>query len=205
MRYLIATLFLCLFALPASAARHSNSHQVCRSYTTPAGGRGVRCWTRSETRASARSFRGHRIARARDHHRGAVASLVTVKTAAGISITVAAKAADNFTGFVSDLVSAGYRISFMGGWRAHGSCRRCDMHPRGLAIDINQTGRNRVTRAFPAGVTAMAARHGLTHGAVWGNPDQGHFELAGVHRYAARDHRRKVAHRHHRRVYAAAG
>lgn len=116
------------------------------------------------------------------------ARLVTVKTAAGIPITVAAQAARNFTGFVAELVAAGYRISFMGGWRRHGSCRRCNMHPRGLAIDINQTGRNRVTRALPAGVTAMAARHGLTHGAIWRHPDQGHFELARHRRrYAAVD------------------
>jgi hypothetical protein len=60
------------------------------------------------------------------------------------------------------------------------------MHPRGLAIDINQTGRNRVTHRFPAGVTAMAERHGLLHGAVWNNADAGHFELmsASPTRYA---------------------
>ena len=53
----------------------------------------------------------------------------------------------------------------------------CNMHPRGLAIDINQTGRNRVTRRFPSGVTALAAQYGLLHGAVWNNADAGHFEL----------------------------
>lgn len=183
---------------PAQAARHPNFHQYCRPYVTPSGAAMLQCWTRSAARQSARSFRRHvRSARRRQHRDRAVAGMVTVRTAAGKSITVAARAAANFTAFVADLVAAGYRIDDIGGWRAHGSCRRCDMHPRGLAIDINQTARNRVTRALPAGVTEMAARHGLTHGAIWRNPDQGHFELAGVHRYAAR--------RHHRRAYASAG
>jgi hypothetical protein len=66
----------------------------------------------------------------------------------------------------------------------------CNMHPRGLAIDINQTGRNRVTRRFPSGVTALAAQHGLLHGAVWNNADAGHFELLSAsptrHAYARR-------------------
>jgi hypothetical protein len=201
----IALAFSTCAMAPASAARHPDFRQYCRTHSNAAGATAFRCWTRSAARASARSFRHLRSARGRHRSDRAAAGLVTVKTAAGISITVAGRAAGNFTGFVSDLVAAGYRITLMGGWRRHGSCRRCDMHPRGLAIDINQTGRNRVTRAFPPGVTAMAARHGLTHGAIWGNPDQGHFELAGVHRYARHSDRSRYAHRHHGRRHYAAG
>ena len=75
------------------------------------------------------------------------------------------------------------------------------MHPRGLAIDINQTGRSRVTHGFPAGVTALAARYGLLHGAVWPHPDVGHFELmsasASLHgAYASADRIRRRTARH---------
>ncbi|HUI97087.1 MAG TPA: hypothetical protein VLX44_15130 [Xanthobacteraceae bacterium] len=112
--------------------------------------------------------------------------LTTVRAGSGAIACVASAAASAFQGFVSALEATGYRIDFMGGWRAHGSCRRCDMHPRGLAIDINQTGRNRVTHRFPAGVTELAAHYGLLHGAIWSNADTGHFELlsASPTRYA---------------------
>jgi hypothetical protein len=113
-------------------------------------------------------------------------TLSAVRARSGATACVASNVAARFQAFVSDLESTGYRIDFMGGWRRHGSCRQCNMHPRGLAIDINQTGRNRVTRRLPAGVTAMAERHGLLHGAVWANADAGHFELlsASPTRYA---------------------
>jgi hypothetical protein len=126
-----------------------------------------------------------RVARANDGHRPHVArrgescggSLLPVRASSGAIACVASKAAGKFQSFVTALEATGYRIDFMGGWRRHGSCHMCNMHPRGLAIDINQTGRNRVTRRFPSGVTALAAQHGLLHGAVWNNADAGHFEL----------------------------
>lgn len=188
-----AALALAVLAAASSAAdarRYSPVRYCWQAASFGWSGRVAKCQPRQARSA-------HR------HRRPGGAGLVTVRTAAGIQIRVAPRAAANFSGFVADLVASGYHISFMGGWRAHGSCAGCDMHPRGLAIDINQTGRNRVTRAFPVDVTAMAARHGLTHGAVWSNPDQGHFELAGVHRYAARGHRPRYAHGYHRRRYAA--
>jgi hypothetical protein len=135
-----------------------------------------------------------RLGRSSDSHRVHVSrggascggTLTAVRARSGATACVASNAARNFQAFVSDLESTGYRIDFMGGWRRHGSCRECNMHPRGLAIDINQTGRNRVTRRLPAGVTEMAERHGLLHGAVWSNADAGHFELmsASPTRYA---------------------
>ncbi len=115
--------------------------------------------------------------------------LSAVRAHSGAIACVASRAASAFQGFVTALESSGYRIDFMGGWRAHGSCRECNMHPRGLAIDINQTGRNRVTHRFPAGPTELAARYGLLHGAIWGNADTGHFELLSESptRYAYQD------------------
>ena len=137
--------------------------------------------------------------------------LSSVRSASGAVACVTSRAASAFQGFVSALEATGYRIDFMGGWRAHGSCRQCDMHPRGLAIDINQTGRNRVTHRFPAGVTELAAHYGLLHGAIWDHPDTGHFELmsesptrwmyeARITAYASAD----GAGRRHSRRYAAA-
>jgi hypothetical protein len=135
-----------------------------------------------------------RLGRSSNTHRPHVArgdascggTLTMVRARSGASACVASKAAGNFQSFVSALEATGYRIDFMGGWRRHGSCRECNMHPRGLAIDINQTGRNRVTRRLPSGVTALAEQNGLLHGAVWSNADAGHFELmsASPTRYA---------------------
>jgi hypothetical protein len=108
---------------------------------------------------------------------GCGGSLSAVRAQSGAVACVASHAAAKFQAFVTALEATGYRIDFMGGWRRHGSCRGCNMHPRGLAIDINQTGRNRVTRRFPTGVTALAEQNGLLHGAVWQHADAGHFEL----------------------------
>lgn len=128
---------------------------------------------------SARAARTRESRRSHVAHHGASCggSLSLIRAVSGATACVAHRAASSFQAFVTALEATGYRIDFMGGWRAHGSCYRCNMHPRGLAIDINQTGRNRVTRRFPAGVTALAAQYGLLHGAVWHNADAGHFEL----------------------------
>jgi hypothetical protein len=146
------------------------------------------CVRAASVRKRVRSARSGDVRRAHVAHGGGSCGgkLTTVRAASGAFACVASHTADKFQAFVTELESTGYRIDFMGGWRAHGSCRGCNMHPRGLAIDINQTGRNRVTRRFPAGVTAMAERHGLLHGAVWNNADAGHFELmsASPTRYA---------------------
>lgn len=164
------------------------------------GGRGAARVSRIR-RATARDARA---ARSRALHVASRAAncggrLSAVRTNSGAIACVASSAAGAFQGFVSALEATGYRIDFMGGWRAHGSCRLCNMHPRGLAIDINQTGRNRVTHRFPAGTTELAARYGLLHGAVWDHPDTGHFELlsesptrytyeARLSAYASADH-----------------
>jgi hypothetical protein len=159
-----------------------------------------------------------RASRGREQHAvrrasGCGGGLSIVRASSGAIACVASSAVGAMQGFVSALEATGYRIDFMGGWRAHGSCRRCDMHPRGLAIDINQTGRNRVTHRFPPGVTQLAAHYGLLHGAVWQSADTGHFELlsasptryayaARLTAYAAADH--AGGHHGHRRTAALA-
>lgn len=101
----------------------------------------------------------------------------TIHTANGHTAQVSAAHAFQFQSFINDLEGRGYAIKSLGGVRKHGSCKGCDKHPKGEAIDINQTARNRVTARFPRDVTTLAAAHGLFHGALWCHPDTGHFEV----------------------------
>jgi hypothetical protein len=112
--------------------------------------------------------------------------MVTLKTKSGQRYTVAAHAANAFAGFVNWLESTGYRIAFIGGYsrRKIAGTNIWSHHARGAAIDINQTARNKVTRPLPRNVTAMAAKFGLKHGAVWSDPDAGHFELISARKFA---------------------
>jgi hypothetical protein len=177
----------------AADARQAKSYvhaTACGGHVmgSEAGDASGNCVSAATTRKRVRSARSNDVRRAHVSraHASCGGRLSTVRAASGAIACVTASTAAKFQGFVTELEATGYRIDFMGGWRAHGSCRGCNMHPRGLAIDINQTGRNRVTRRFPPGVTAMAERHGLLHGAVWQNADAGHFELmsASPTRYA---------------------
>lgn len=128
-------------------------------------------------------------------HKG---NLTTINGCANLKVSVASNVANSFQGFLCELHGVGYPLRFVGGWRAHGSCRGCNKHPAGLAIDVNQTARNRVTVRLPTNVTAMAAKYGLTHGAVWCHKDQGHFE-AGPSVGACSERRLAQHTRHHRR------
>ena len=187
-------------SIQTSEARARSSHHSAR-YVSHTSVRGTA--TRERVRFGGRRFArlGRSAPQMSRGGAGCGGSMTAVHAGSGATACVSSSAASNFQQFVSALESTGYRIDFMGGWRSHGSCRRCDMHPRGLAIDINQTGRSRVTHGFPAGVTALAARYGLLHGAVWPHPDVGHFELmsasASLHgAYASADRIRRRTARH---------
>src|SRR5436309_3563358 len=135
----------------AAEARQARSYvhasacggRVMGSEVADASGNCVRAAT---ARKRVRSARSGDVRRAHVSRGGAnCGRMSTVRAASGAIACVASHTAAKFQAFVTELESTGYRIDFMGGWRAHGSCRGCNMHPRGLAIDINQTGRNRVT------------------------------------------------------------
>ena len=119
-----------------------------------------------------------------------------VRSVSGASATVAGHVAGKFQCLVNKLDAAGYKIKFMGGYRKHGSVRH-SKHPAGLALDINQTGRNRVIRPFPSGTTRMAEACGLFHGKLWRNDDAGHFETRSPYmdRYSRRTGHGKKAKR----------
>lgn len=127
--------------------------------------------------------------------------LVTLYTKSGQKYVVAAGAAKQFSGFVSWLESTGYKIEDIGGYahRRIAGTRSISNHARGTALDINQERRNRVTYRFPPGTTEKAKEFGLLHGAVWDNPDTGHFELLVARQYAVVGGAFKTASRHYRR------
>lgn len=116
-------------------------------------------------------------------------------SACGAHAYVSSHYASRFQGFVTELCKSGYRIREMGGWRSWGSCWGCNMHPRALALDVNQLARNLTRPRMPKSVSAMAVRHGLYPGAYFSSPDTGHFEVAGIKNYSR--------HHHHRRIHYA--
>lgn len=111
------------------------------------------------------------------------AGVATIRSKAGRTASVSSRYASRFQCLVDGLEAGGYRIDFMGGIRA-GSCslphNTANLHPCGYALDVNQTARDRVTRAFPRNVNEIANRCGLLHGdrVAWSrSPDQGHFQV----------------------------
>lgn len=122
---------------------------------------------------------------------GAGRAAGVVRSASGAVAHVAPVAAARFQCFVDRLERQGYPIRFMGGWRAHGSVRH-SLHPSGLALDINQIGRNRTRPRMPGNEIALAQGCGLVAGAQWrGSPDSGHVQIGG---WTGRRERRHRAH-----------
>ena len=120
-------------------------------------------------------------------------SLVTVPTAAGIRITVAASVAPRFQGFISDIVAAGYRPRHIGCYASGGHVPN-SRHYAGAACDFDQSGWGR-TASFMYHVRAIASAHGLRDGCSF--RDCGHIDDGlNLHRWAlrgayARVHRRR--------------
>lgn len=120
--------------------------------------------------------------------------LVTVPTAAGISITVAPAHAEKFVGFIADIVAAGYRPRDIG---CYAQRSRGGAHPLGAACDFDQRARNS-TAAFMYHIREIASRHGLRDGCSFG--DCGHIEdgsrvyvLNGGYRHYAGVRQRRYA------------
>lgn len=110
-------------------------------------------------------------------------SLVTVPTAAGIRITVAASVAPRFQGFISDIVAAGYRPRHIGCYASGGHVPN-SRHYAGAACDFDQSGWGR-TASFMYHVRAIASAHGLRDGCSF--RDCGHIDDGlNLHRWALR-------------------
>ncbi len=117
----------------------------------------------------------------------------TIVSRSGVTANVASAAAGPLQCVVNGLEASGYRITSMGGYRAHGSVAG-SLHPRGMALDVNQVARNRTVPPMPRGEIAIASACGTVSGAQWGNPDSGHFQVGG---WSGREYHH--GHRHRRR------
>lgn len=100
--------------------------------------------------------------------------LVTVPTAAHISITVARHLAPQFQGFVDDLVKIGYTPKHIGCWASGGHVANSN-HYHGGACDFDQTGWNRTSHAMYH-IGDLATKWGLRDGCSFHRPDCGHVD-----------------------------
>ena len=124
-------------------------------------------------------------------HAEASGGIVTVATAAGIPIRVAASLASRFTGFIADLVANGYKPSHIGCYASGGHVPN-SRHYAGAACDIDQRGWGK-TAAPMYHVAALAAKHGLRDGCSFRHSDCGHLDDGqSLRRYAHRHFRRNV-------------
>jgi hypothetical protein len=99
----------------------------------------------------------------------------------GATARVAARHRAVFQAYIDAVEATGARLLFIGGVR-RGHCKPGSQHPCGMAIDLCQIRRGVVDRRCklprPAALAGIAARHGLSEGAVWcASPDYGHAQI----------------------------
>lgn len=113
-----------------------------------------------------------------------MAELVTIKTRGGVPFTVSANEAPRFEALLNDLEAAGYPIKGdqSGGYnyRNIAGTKTLSNHAHGAAVDVNWSENARGTKGNidPALARELAAKHGMTWGGDWKNPDPMHFEVA---------------------------
>jgi hypothetical protein len=209
-RLLIASAMICIVATPSSARPSSKKWQVattgcdamrpCYGNWSPLYGSAEHAGWHSH-RVAVRHWARHKwhrripVGLARVMAEGAGRAVGLIRSASGARAHVANRATGAFQCLVSALDRQGYPIRFMGGWRAHGSVRG-SLHPAGLALDINQYGRNVTRPRMPRNEIALANSCGLIAGAQWAHADSGHFQLGGWSggRHEARRQYRRRAH-----------
>lgn len=109
--------------------------------------------------------------------------LRTIATPGGARLTVADEHAARFEGLLRDLEAAGYAVKGdqSGGYnpRNIAGTNTPSHHAHGAAVDINWTDnpRGAAGKIDPTLARELAARHGLTWGGDWKNPDPMHFEV----------------------------
>ena len=181
MRGLIAIAFLCAFI--GSAEAHSRHHVYVAHDMVHGLGYGFWHMKQSADRNRAHHHAYHH--RARHHYRHSdmpqrhyAGNLITIQTAAGIPITVAADFAYKIRGFIGDLIAdTGYRPRDIHCFAATGHIPG-SLHHIGKACDFDQTGWNRTARVMYSGrVTELAARWGLQSGCEFhSRRDCGHIQ-----------------------------
>ena len=101
-------------------------------------------------------------------------------------ISVATQHAPRFKGLLDDLDAAGYGIDQKqsGGYnyRNIDGTNKLSNHAYGTAVDVNWNANARGTHGNipPDLARSLAAKHGLTWGGDWKNPDPMHFEVASA-------------------------
>lgn len=154
MKYLMVAIALLLTTPAWGIHGHHHHHSGLHRHTT------------HSFHSSRHSFGHHNSA-----HYGA-SGLVTVPTAAGISITVASNLASKFQGFINDLHSEGYNPHHLGCYASGGHVTHSN-HYHGGACDFDQSGRNK-TASRMYHVSALAAKWGLRDGCTF--HDCGHID-----------------------------
>jgi len=101
--------------------------------------------------------------------------LVTVPTAANISITVASSLASQFQGFVKDLVNEGYTPKQIHCWAPFGTHVKNSNHYHGGACDFDQTGWGRTSSQMHH-VRDLSEKWNLRDGCSFRLPDCGHID-----------------------------
>lgn len=104
-----------------------------------------------------------------------------IKSRNGSGAPVHPSAAKGLQCILDGLDNARSPISFVYGY----ACRSLPTsnHPRGLAIDVNQHSRDVTRPTVPRQKgKQIAAACGMTSGAEWNNPDNGHFEVRSMGR-----------------------
>jgi hypothetical protein len=167
--FLLGSIALALLTAPAWAARHP-----VESYSDVAARPAYPIEIIAPLRKGWHHERHYEVAREHSYGGG----LVTVPTAAGIRITVAASVAGNFQGFIRGLVAMGYHPRHIGCYSATGHIRN-SMHHVGKACDFDQTGWNRApTIMHTERVTELAHRWGFVSGCEFrSRRDCGHIGM----------------------------
>ncbi len=165
--------------------RHTGGTEIgSRMFIREAGARKVRHagfkQMRKKYQRKAREKTAHAVTKS-DH-------LLVASSGAKTSVSMVAR--PHFVCLLNKLEATGYRIDDMGGYASRGNS---SAHPTGNALDINQVSRNVVTRRLPPNATQLARDCGLVHGAVWNNPDQGHFEMPRKYGYVFQHRRTRYA------------
>jgi hypothetical protein len=105
----------------------------------------------------------------------------TITLSNGEKVTVNKAISAQFLGFFNDLIKQGAPVRGLGGFGVRGNPSE---HPRGYAIDWQQTKRNVVTADVQHWIDGhrdllrkLERRWGLSGGENWHNPDTGHFSI----------------------------
>jgi len=113
---------------------------------------------------------------------GAEAEIIRSKKT-GVTAQVAQKYAAKFQAYIDAVEAEGAAIYYMTGFRKGRCAVPRNKHPCGMALDLCQDARGKVSRMRncrlppPKRLAAIAKKFGLIEGGTWCNSDYGHVEV----------------------------